>query len=640
MITASDVDGHVTEDVGAHTIDSGITVYLTDSGAISFTDVDTDDVSTATVALTGTPSTTGPAIPTALSNALATAMALTGATHAHAGEVDWTFAVDDSLVQYLAKDETVTATYTISVKDDFGDSATDTSTQTVTITITGTNDRPVITAGDVDGHVTEDVGAHTIDSGSTVYLTDSGAISFTDVDTDDVSTATVALTGTLSTTGPAIPTALSDALATAMAFTGATHAHAGEVDWTFAVDDSLVQYLAKDETVTATYTISVKDNSGDSATDTSTQTVTITITGTNDAPTLFAVTGPTYVDTANADTFVAATGSLVGADVDDAHNLTYGINAGTSDTSQSGFDLSKSSAYGILYLNSTTGAYEFVPDTDAINALKTTVTTGFTVTVTDDQNATSSQTLTVTLSGVNDTPDVNPVTTTAIDSTGPESGTVVASGNVITDVSDSDRDHDLLVVSAVAGSTPDGHGNFVAAGSYGTLTVHPDGTYGYVANDAFDALAIGGAPSDVFTFTVTDGQAPVDRTLTINIDVTNSGINHAPTLAVVTGLTFVDSADADTFTAATGALVGADVDDNTTLTYGITGGDTDNSLVGYNLSKVATYGTLYVNTLSGAYDFVPDNNAINALKTTVSENFTVTVTDEHSAASSQIFTVT
>ena len=227
VITAGDVDGHVTEDVGAHTIDSGSTVYLTDSGAISFTDADTDDVSTATVALTGTLSTTGPAIPTALSNALATAMALTGATHAHAGEVDWTFAVDDSLVQYLAAGETVTATYTISVKDNSGDSATDTSTQTVTVTITGTNDTPVITAGDVDGHVTEDVGAHTIDSGSTVYLTDSGAISFTDVDTDDVSTATVALTGTLSTTGPAIPTALSNALATAMALTGATHAHAG-----------------------------------------------------------------------------------------------------------------------------------------------------------------------------------------------------------------------------------------------------------------------------------------------------------------------------------------------------------------------------------------------------------------------------
>ena len=92
--------------------------------------------------LTGTPTTTSAAgVSGDLATALASAMALTGATHAHDGDVDWTFAVDDSLVQYLAKDETVTATYTISVKDDSGDSATDTSTQTVTVTITGTNDR-------------------------------------------------------------------------------------------------------------------------------------------------------------------------------------------------------------------------------------------------------------------------------------------------------------------------------------------------------------------------------------------------------------------------------------------------------------------------------------------------------------------
>ena len=86
--------------------------------------------------------------------------------HAHDGTVDWSFALDDSLVQYLAKDETVTATYTISVKDDFGDSATDTSIQTVTVTITGTNDRPVITAGDVGGHVIEDQNSSPINPGA------------------------------------------------------------------------------------------------------------------------------------------------------------------------------------------------------------------------------------------------------------------------------------------------------------------------------------------------------------------------------------------------------------------------------------------------------------------------------------------
>jgi choice-of-anchor C domain-containing protein len=337
-ITAGDVSGHVIEDQNfvadnpnTPTVESGSTVYLVDSGAISITDADTTDVSTAKVALTGTLGTTGPAIPTALSNALANAMALTGATHAHDGTVDWTFALDDSLVQYLAKDETVTATYTISVKDDSGDSATDTSTQTVTVTITGTNDTPVITASDVDGHVIEDVGAHTIDSGVTVYLTDSGAISFTDADTTDVSTATVALTGPLSTTGPAIPTALSDALTTAMALTGATHAHDGEVDWSFTLDDSLVQYLAKDETVTATYTISVKDDSGDSATDTATQTVTVTITGTNDAPVVSLNESSAISYTENGDSVpIAVSGSII-TDIDSADfnngSLTVAITA-------------------------------------------------------------------------------------------------------------------------------------------------------------------------------------------------------------------------------------------------------------------------------------------------------------------------
>src|SRR5207302_820448 len=54
--------------------------------------------------------------------------------------------------------------------------------------------------------------------------------------------------------------------------------------------------------------------------------------------------------------------------------------------------------------NSTTGAYTFVPNDTAIEGLKTTDTTSFTLTVTDGSNATASQLLTITLNGVNDTP--------------------------------------------------------------------------------------------------------------------------------------------------------------------------------------------------------------------------------------------
>ena len=49
--------------------------------------------------------------------------------------------------------------------------------------------------------------------------------------------------------------------------------------------------------------------------------------------------------------------------------------------------------------------------------------------------------------------------------------------------------------------------------------------------------------------------------------------------------------------------------------------------VTYDVSKAGSYGTLYVNSATGAYDFVPNNAAINALSTTATDNFTVTVSD-------------
>ena len=58
--------------------------------------------------------------------------------------MDWNFALDNSLVQYLAAGETITATYRISGTDDSGTPSA-TATQDVTVTITGSNDAPTIT---------------------------------------------------------------------------------------------------------------------------------------------------------------------------------------------------------------------------------------------------------------------------------------------------------------------------------------------------------------------------------------------------------------------------------------------------------------------------------------------------------------
>ena len=65
------------------------------------------------------------------------------------------------------------------------------------------------------------------------------------------------------------------------------------------------------------------------------------------------------------------------------------------------YDVEKPGSYGILYLNSATGAYTYVPNNDAINALKAPTTDSFTITASDGL-ASASQTFTVDINGTDD----------------------------------------------------------------------------------------------------------------------------------------------------------------------------------------------------------------------------------------------
>jgi VCBS repeat-containing protein len=65
-------------------------------------------------------------------------------------------------------------------------------------------------------------------------------------------------------------------------------------------------------------------------------------------------------------------------------------------------------------------------------------------------------------------------------------------------------------------------------GTYGTLTIHPDGTYTFVPHGgAFDALAEGDTETDQFQYTISDPFGATDTAiLTINL----TGVNDAPVL--------------------------------------------------------------------------------------------------------------
>jgi len=68
-----------------------------------------------------------------------------------AGSVTWTFQVDPAVIQGLAAGQTLTQTYAVSISDGNGGSVS----QPVTVTITGSNDAPVITGAVASGSVSE-----------------------------------------------------------------------------------------------------------------------------------------------------------------------------------------------------------------------------------------------------------------------------------------------------------------------------------------------------------------------------------------------------------------------------------------------------------------------------------------------------
>ena len=208
-----------------------------------------------------------------------------------------------------AKGEVVTQSYTITVSDGNGG----TVNQQVTVKITGTNDAPTISAAtDVIGAVAEITDGASGEN--TITLSDSGSFTIADADLSDIQIVRVTsdTTGYLGTFSPKVGNATTgDGL--------------GRVDWTFRVSDADIDYLAKGEVVTQSYTITVSDGSGGTVV----QQVTVKITGTNDAPIITTIT-----DFSGAVTENAMNGLMVGkvalSDVDnsDTHTYTLVNNAG------------------------------------------------------------------------------------------------------------------------------------------------------------------------------------------------------------------------------------------------------------------------------------------------------------------------
>ena len=338
-------------------------------------------------------------------------------------------------------------------------------------------------------------------------------------------------------------------------------------------------------------------------------------------PTLNAQAPPLELDTAVFDVFSATRGTFSASSSGPNAALTFAISGGaTGDTVLDGatYDVSKTSSFGTLYLNSTTGAYAFAPDNGAINALKTSTTDSFVITVSDGSLSTA-QVFTININGVDDAAIISGTTTGSSIEAGGVANAVSGPSVTTGKLSDVDVDDPANTFTAVNSPTPSAHG-------YGTFTMTADGVWAYTldqSNSAVQALNIGETLTDTFTVTSIGG-TPQLITITIN------GSNDAAIISGTATGTVTEAACGEHGTpTATGRLTDTDVD------------NTPDSFTPVTSPKVSDHGYgSFQMTADGVWTYTLDNAncAVQALnvRDTLTDTFTVTTID----GTAQVVTIT
>ncbi|VVP25620.1 hypothetical protein PS900_04082 [Pseudomonas fluorescens] len=575
-VTAAEVEsGAVTED--------GTTVA---SGSFAFGDVDlADDAHVASVS--------------APSGALGTLVANVSdeSTGGAAGSVGWTYTLNNSAAQYLAEGQIKTEVFTVTLTDDFGA----TVTKDVTITLTGTNDRPTLTIDDAAGAMNEGNGAAT--------LSDSGALSFADLDSSDVVTVSQSANNDLVWSGGTLSAAQAAALVAGFSV--------DQAGWTYSSSENL-DFLSAGETISFSYTVVATDDSGAGNAVSAPQTVTITLTGTNDAPVLSFATG-NDAGAVQEDTTLSVDGQFSSADIDHDATATWTINGAATGT------------YGSIAVDNTgKWTYTLANGTDGVASAVQSLKAGeshdevFTVQVSDGLGGVDTQLVTVTITGSNDAPVLS-------FATGNDAGAVQEDTTLSVDgqFSSADIDHDATATWTINGSP---------TGTYGAIAVDNTSKWTYTLANGTDGVAsavqslkAGESHNEVFSVQVSDGLGGVDTQL---VTITVSGSNDAPVLSFATG-NAAGAVQEDGTLSVNGQFSSTDIDHDATATWTINGAAT------------GTYGSIAVDT-TGKWTYTLANgtdgvaSAVQSLKAGESHDdvFTVQVSDGLGGVDTQLVTVT
>ncbi|MET3843465.1 VCBS domain-containing protein [Bradyrhizobium sp. OAE829] len=387
---------------------------LSQSGTVSFDDIDTNDVVDISYAANGDIAWSNGTIDPALAAQLVAGFATSATDAAAPGDTPWTYTVNDANLDFLSSGETITFSYTVTATDSTGATATD----TVSFTINGTNDAPTVDATAASA-ITEAGDASAQD------LSQSGTVSFDDIDTNDVVDISYAANGDIAWSNGTIDPALAAQLVAGFATSATDAAAPGDTPWTYTVNDANLDFLSSGETITFSYTVTATDSTGATATDT----VSFTINGTNDAPTVDATAASAITEAGDAsaqDLSQSGTVSFDDIDTNDVVDISYAANGdiawsnGTIDPA-----LAAQLVAGFATSATDAAAPGDTPWTYTVNDANLdflssgeTITFSYTVTATDSTGATATDTVSFTINGTNDAPTVDATAASAITEAG------------------------------------------------------------------------------------------------------------------------------------------------------------------------------------------------------------------------------
>jgi len=461
------------------------------------------------------------------------------------------YTVDNSAIQYLGATETKTETFTVTSLDG-------TASEDITITITGVNDNP--TATDETQTTDEDTA-----------ITGNVLTNDSDIDTSDILTI-AKLNGTPRAVGKPV-TLFSGALLTLNA------------DGSFTYNpNNQFEFLGANQTEIDGFAYTVSDGNGG----TSHAIATIEITGINNPATITGVATAAVSEDSDTPT-LTATGALTVTD---------------ADSDEDKFNPTVTSAPGNLgnLTITDTGSFTYTVDNSAVQYLgeAETQTETFTVTSLD---GTASEDITITITGVNDTP-------TAVDDNPTTDENTALTDNVLTNDSDADATASLTVVD-INGSQTD-IGNEITLTSGALLTLNSDGSYTYSPNGQFASLGVNQTATDSFTYTISDEKG---ETSSATATITITGVNNAAVITGIAEASVIEDSSTPTLTA-TGSLTVTDTD---------TGEDQFSTTV---VSAPGNLGNLTI-TDTGSFTYTVDNSAVQYLgeAETQTETFTVSALD-------------